>query len=182
MKITATKISGVFLIAPEIIQENGFEVMESFNLKAFHEKVDAAEIFVQDNHSLSKKGVLRGLHYQIENPQGKLVRVLRGGVYDVIVDLRKSSPTYGKWEGHNLTGENRLGLWVPQGCAHGFLVLTDEAEFMYKTTNFWDAKSERCILWSDPTLNIAWPNLGFDPIVSLKDSDGLSWQEAPKFS
>jgi len=143
--------------------------------------VDENALFVQDNHSLSKRGVLRGLHYQVNNAQGKLIRVLRGEVFDVVVDLRISSPTYGKWEGHNLSGENGAELWIPKGFAHGFLVLSEEAEFFYKTTNYWDAKSEQCILWNDSSLNISWPNLNIGPIVSLKDSQGLSWEEASKF-
>ena len=181
MKITQTQLVDVFLIHPEISQENGFDVIESFNLDVFHNLIDSTATFVQDNHSMSKKGVLRGLHYQVEKTQGKLVQVLKGEVFDVVVDLRISSPTYGKWEGHNLSRKNGLQLWIPKGFAHGFFVLSEEAEFLYKTTDYWDSKSERCILWNDPTLGIAWPEMNFDPIVSLKDLKGLSWQSAPKF-
>jgi dTDP-4-dehydrorhamnose 3,5-epimerase len=137
--------------------------------------------FVQDNHSSSKKGVLRGLHYQMEQTQGKLVRVCNGAVFDVVVDLRQSSATFCKWAGVELSAENKKQLWIPAGFAHGFLVLSESAEFLYKTTDYWHAASEKCIVWNDQTLNIQWPDIGMEPILNPKDAVGLCWSEAPKF-
>jgi dTDP-4-dehydrorhamnose 3,5-epimerase len=136
---------------------------------------------VQDNHSLSKKGVLRGLHYQMEQTQGKLVRVCHGSVFDVVVDLREVSPFFGKWVGIEISAENKKQMWIPEGFAHGFLVLSDEAEFLYKTTDYWHAASEQCLMWNDPTLNIQWLDVGLPPILNTKDLQGLSWAKAPKY-
>jgi len=180
MKLKKTKLKDVLLIHPESHMENGYEVFETFNLKEFSRALNLNINFVQDNHSLSKKGVLRGLHYQTNNTQGKLVRVIRGEIFDVVVDLRISSATYGQWEGHILSSQNRVELWIPPGFAHGFVVLSSEAEFLYKTTDYWDPESEQCILWSDAYLKIIWPKLEVEPIVSSKDLRGLDWANAPK--
>ena len=155
---------------------------ESFNQLDFLAATGQSVSFVQDNHSASKRGVLRGLHYQLEQPQGKLVRVTRGAVFDVAVDLRQSSQTYGQWVGLELSAENKKQLWIPAGLAHGFLVLSEEAESLYKTTDYWHPASEHCIHWDDPTLNIAWPDMAMSPILSIKDGLGLSWRAAPKYA
>jgi dTDP-4-dehydrorhamnose 3,5-epimerase len=144
-------------------------------------KVFGDDRFVQDNHSSSKKGVLRGLHYQMEQTQGKLVRVCHGAVFDVAVDLRKTSSTFGKWVGIELSAENKKQLWVPPGFAHGFLVLSETAEFLYKTTDYWHAGSEKCVVWNDSILNIQWPDIGLQAVLNPKDAAGLNWSEAPKF-
>ncbi len=176
-----TSIPDVLIIEPRVFgDERGF-FFESFNQKDFNQVVGQNINFVQDNHSKSKKGVLRGLHYQLDKPQGKLVRVSSGVVFDVAVDLRESSLTYGQWIGVELSEENKRQLWIPEGFAHGFLVLSDEAEFLYKTTNYWHPASEHSISWNDSTLNIQWPNLDVAPILNFKDECGLSWLEAVKF-
>jgi dTDP-4-dehydrorhamnose 3,5-epimerase len=138
--------------------------------------------FVQDNHSFSKKGVLRGLHYQMEQTQGKLVRVCHGAVFDVAIDLRKLSDTFGKWVGIELSAANKKQLWVPSGFAHGFLVISETAEFLYKTTDYWHAASEKCIIWNDPSLNIKWPDIGMEPILNPKDAAGASFIGTQYFS
>ena len=181
MKITQTQLLDVFLMHPEISQENGFDVIESFNLDVFHDLIDSTATFVQDNHSMSKKGVLRGLHYQVEKTQGKLVQVLKGEVFDVVVDLRQTSKTFGQWVGVEISSENKKQIWIPKGFAHGFLVLSDEAEFLYKTTDYWHAASEQCIVWNDKDIGISWPQIDVDYLVSDKDKIGLRWIEAPKF-
>lgn len=178
--VTPTAIADVLIIEPKVFCDDRGFFFESFNDNDFCSAVDEKVTFVQDNHSLSKKGVLRGLHYQLERTQGKLVRVCRGAVYDVVVDLRKVSSTFGEWLGIELSAENKKQLWVPAGFAHGFLVLSDEAEFLYKTTNYWHAASEQCIAWNDSTLNIQWPSIGMEPIVNPKDAAGLTWGEAIK--
>jgi dTDP-4-dehydrorhamnose 3,5-epimerase len=137
--------------------------------------------FVQDNHSLSSRHVLRGLHYQLPRPQGKLVRAVRGEVFDVAVDLRRGSPTFGRWAGEVLSAENKRQLWIPEGFAHGFLVLSEAAEFLYKTTDYWYPEHERCIRWDDPDLAIAWPLAGAAPAVSAKDAAGVRLAQAPVF-
>ncbi len=176
MQIIDTAINDVKIIEPKVFgDERGF-FFESFNLKAFREKAHIHENFVQDNHSRSPKHVLRGLHYQIGQPQGKLVRVVTGEVYDVAVDIRKSSPTFGQWVGVVLSANNKRMFWVPKGFAHGFLVLSDYADFLYKTTDFYDPASERSIIWNDHDLAIDWPLHGSVPILSGKD------QKAPPFS
>lgn len=180
MRIINTEISDVLIIEPEVFgDERGF-FYESYNKQRFLDKTGVEQDFVQDNHSLSSKGVLRGLHYQVDQPQGKLVRVVSGSVYDVAVDLRRSSPTYGKWVGVNLSAENKLQLWIPEGFAHGFLVTSDKAEFLYKTTGYYAPECERCINWNDQQLAIDWPVDGA-PIVSEKDSNGDSFKSAEVF-
>ena len=179
MKVTPTEIPEVLIIEPKVFgDERGF-FFESFNQKQFTELTGIDKGFVQDNHSLSSQGVLRGLHYQIKQPQGKLVRVMHGEVFDVAVDLRKSSSTFGQWVGVNLSAKNKRQLWVPEGFAHGFVVLSDEAEFLYKTTDYYSPKNERCIRWNDEDLAIGWPNT--DVTVSEKDANGKSFKQADLF-
>ena len=181
MKIIPLDIPEVCLIEPKVFgDERGF-FFESFNQRQFIEAIGREVNFVQDNHSRSVKGVLRGLHYQIKQAQGKLVRVVSGEVFDVAVDLRKSSPTFGKWVGEVLSGENKKQLWVPEGFAHGFLVLSDTAEFVYKTTEYYAPEFERSILWSDPSLNIDWPMDG-EPQLAAKDAAALLFSEADVFA
>jgi len=180
MQITATKIPDVLIIEPKVYgDERGF-FFESFNKKAFEEATGITDDFVQDNHSKSSKGVLRGLHYQIKQPQAKLVRVTCGEVFDVAVDLRKSSETFGQWAGTILSAENKRQFWVPEGFAHGFVVLSDSAEFLYKTTDYYAPEYERSILWSDPGLAIDWQYDG-EPLVSDKDAQGVMFTEAEYF-
>ena len=170
MKVTPTELPEVLLIEPRVFaDERGF-FFESYNRRALAEAGLTGE-FVQDNHSRSNRGVLRGLHYQIEHAQGKLVRVTAGEVFDVAVDIRRSSPTFGRWAGMVLSAENKRMLWIPPGFAHGFLVLSDAAEFLYKTTDYWYPEFERTLLWSDPALGVAWP-LGDAPTVAAKDAAG----------
>ena len=172
MQATRTAIADVFLIEPTVFgDERGF-FYESFNARAFTQATGADVQFVQDNHSKSAKHVLRGLHYQSEQPQGKLVRVTVGAVFDVAVDIRPQSPTYGTWVGEILSAENRRQLWIPAGLAHGFLVISESAEFLYKTTDFYAPQHEKCIHWDDPTLKIAWPLQGNPPQLSGKDAQG----------
>lgn len=179
MIVTETKIPEVLVIEPKVFgDERGF-FMESYNKNKFLKATGLDVDFVQDNHSRSGKGVLRGLHYQLKNPQGKLVRVTRGSVFDVAVDIRKHAPTFGQWVGIELTEENHKQLWIPAGFAHGFLVLSQEADFLYKTTSYYTPEHERCILWSDPELNISWPN--DTPILSQKDLLGTSLSNAEVF-
>ena len=180
MNVKPTKIPDVIIIEPKVFgDERGF-FFESFNKQAFQQATGIEADFVQDNHSKSLKGVLRGLHYQIKNPQGKLVRVCSGEVFDVAVDLRKSSPTFGRWVGVTISAENKRQLWIPQGFAHGFVVLSDTAEFLYKTTDYYAPAHERCIFWDDAHLAIDWQYRG-EPLVSAKDVLGVSFSEAEKF-
>lgn len=180
MKATPLAIPDVILFEPKVFgDERGF-FFESFNQRQFEEAVGRPVQFVQDNHSRSVKNVLRGLHYQIQKPQGKLVRVVAGEVFDVAVDLRKSSPTFGRWVGEYLSAENKKQLWVPEGFAHGFLVLSEIAEFLYKTTDYYAPEHERCIAWSDPAFNIDWP-IREVPTLSAKDSRGLLLGQAEVF-
>ncbi len=183
MNVIDTAIPEVKIIEPRVFgDERGF-FFESYNERAFNAAVGREVRFVQDNHSLSAKAVLRGLHYQIQQPQGKLVRVVSGEVFDVAVDLRKASPTCGHWVGATLSAENKRQLWVPEGFAHGFLVVSEKAEFLYKTTDFYAPEHERCIAWNDPALAIGWPiQAGEEPVVSAKDAQGLSFNEAELFS
>ncbi len=183
MPITATPtvIPDVLVIEPKVFGDDRGFFFESFNENDFSAAVGRPVTFVQDNHSLSKKGVLRGLHYQMQQAQGKLVRVSRGAVFDVAVDLRKSSITFGQWVGVELSAENKKQLWIPKGFAHGFLVLSDETEFLYKATDYWHPGSEQCIAWNDSQLNIQWPDMGFEPILNTKDAAGLLWDDAVKF-
>jgi dTDP-4-dehydrorhamnose 3,5-epimerase len=183
MPITATPttIPDVLIIEPKVFGDDRGFFFESFNENDFSKAVGRKITFVQDNNSLSKKGVLRGLHYQIQQTQGKLVRVVSGTVFDVAVDIREFSATFGKWVGVELSAENKKQLWIPAGFAHGFLVLSESAEFLYKTTDYWHAASEKCIVWNDPVLNIEWPDIGVKTILNPKDLNGLSWSDAPKF-
>lgn len=178
MKITPCAIADVLLIEPRVLgDERGF-FYESFNQRAFHQATGLDLQFVQDNHSKSASGVLRGLHYQLRQPQGKLVRVVAGAVFDVAVDIRRDSPTWGQWVGEILSADNKRQLWVPPGLAHGFLVLSDSAEFLYKTTDYYAPAHERCIAWNDPTLAIQWPELNGPPQLSAKDAAGMAFLQA----
>jgi dTDP-4-dehydrorhamnose 3,5-epimerase len=182
MQIIQTAIPDVLLIQPKVFgDERGF-FFESFNLRRFTELTGMAANFVQDNHSKSARHVLRGLHYQIKQAQGKLVRVVAGEVWDVAVDIRKSSPTFGQWVGLNLSAENKRSLWIPEGFAHGFVVLSETAEFLYKTTDYWAPESERCILWNDSSLAIDWQLNGATPLLSGKDQAGLPFKQAECFN
>ena len=180
MKATRLAIPDVVLIEPKVFGDARGFFFESFNQKAFNEATGANHAFVQDNHSRSSQGVLRGLHYQIQQPQGKLVRVARGRVWDVAVDIRKSSPTFGQWVGAELSEDNQHQLWVPPGFAHGFVVLSESADFLYKTTDYYAPEHERCIAWNDPQLAIAWPIAGA-PSLSAKDMQGFAFARAPVY-
>jgi dTDP-4-dehydrorhamnose 3,5-epimerase len=181
MKVHPTSIPDLLLIEPTVFgDERGF-FFESFNARRFEELTGIDAVFVQDNHSKSAKNVLRGLHYQISQPQGKLVRVTSGAVFDVAVDLRKRSPTFGRWEGLELTAENKRQLWIPPGFAHGFVVLSESAEFLYKTTDYWAPQYERSLLWNDPALGIVWPIDGA-PLLSGKDAQGQLLADADVFA
>lgn len=171
MKATRLAIPDVVLFEPKVFGDDRGFFFESFNHAQFEEAIGRKVSFVQDNHSKSAKNVLRGLHYQIQQPQGKLVRVVAGEVFDVAVDIRKNSPTFGKWVGEILTAENKKQVWVPEGFAHGFMVLSDSAEFLYKTTDYYAPQHERCIVWNDTSLNIQWPLQG-EPVLSAKDAQG----------
>lgn len=181
MKATRLAIPDVVLLEPKIFGDDRGFFFESFNQQRFEEAIGRTVNFVQDNHSRSAKGVLRGLHYQIQQPQGKLVRVTHGEVFDVAVDLRKSSPTFGKWVGAVLSAENKHQLWVPEGFAHGFLVLSEYADFLYKTTNYYAPSQERCILWNNPEISISWP-INENPILSPKDARGVSLDSAEVYT
>ena len=180
MKVTPTAIPEVLIIEPRVFGDARGFFYESFNQKAFNGATGLSLNFVQDNHSRSAKGVLRGLHYQIQQPQGKLVRVVRGAVFDVAVDIRKSSPTFGKWVGLELSEDNHKQLWIPAGFAHGFLVTSDAAEFLYKTTDYYAPEHERCLAWNDQDIAIDWP-LTTQPSLSAKDQQGLALREAETF-
>jgi dTDP-4-dehydrorhamnose 3,5-epimerase len=177
MNVIPTAIPDVLIIEPKVFGDDRGFFFESFNQKVWEEKIGVKVSFVQDNHSRSAKNVLRGLHYQTRQAQGKLVRVTQGAVFDVAVDIRKNSPTFGKWVGVHLSAENKRQLWVPAGLAHGFLVLSEVAEFLYKTTDYYAPEFERCIRWDDPTLAIEWP-LTEPPALSTKDAAGLDFQTA----
>lgn len=178
MKVIETKIPGLLIIEPRVFgDERGF-FFENYNEKAFNEATGIAPRFVQDNHSKSVKGVLRGLHYQLTpRAQGKLVRVVQGEVFDVAVDIRKGSPTYGQWVGEVLSAENKKQLWIPPGFAHGFFTLSDTAEFLYKTTDYWSPEHERAIIWNDATLKIEWPLNGQEPMLAAKDAAAVAFVE-----
>lgn len=171
MIVTPTAIPEVLILEPKVFGDDRGFFYESFNARDFEQATGLTRTFVQDNHSKSAKNVLRGLHYQIQQPQGKLVRVVQGEVFDVAVDLRKSSNTFGQWVGARLSAENKRQLWLPEGFAHGFLVLSDTAEFLYKTTDYYAPEFERSLLWSDPALDIAWP-LEDSPKLASKDACG----------
>lgn len=184
MNVIRTQIPEVVVIEPKVFGDHRGFFFESYNAAAFREAVGENVEFVQDNHSGSARGVLRGLHYQIRQPQGKLVRVATGSVFDVVVDLRRNSPTFGKWVGEVLSEDNRRQLWVPAGFAHGFLVLSERAEFLYKTTDYYAPQFERCLLWNDPTVGVAWPlaELGDVAVtLSAKDQNGLPLGSAETF-
>lgn len=180
MKATSLEIPDVFLIEPTVFGDQRGFFFESFNRAQFETAIGRAVEFVQDNHSRSTRDVLRGLHYQVTRPQGKLVRVVRGEVFDVAVDVRKSSPTFGRWVGEVLSEENKKQLWVPEGFAHGFLVLSESADFLYKTTEYYAPEHERCIKWDDPDLSIEWPG-GRRPSLSTKDANGVALKAAELF-
>jgi dTDP-4-dehydrorhamnose 3,5-epimerase len=185
VKATRTAIPEVVLLEPKVFGDARGFFLESFNQRAFADATGLDVQFVQDNHSRSARGVLRGLHYQIRQPQGKLVRVVRGAVFDVAVDVRRSSPTFGRWVGEELSEQNQHQLWVPPGFAHGFIVLSESADFLYKTTEYYAPEHERCIAWDDPAIGIGWP-LGTGgieaPVLSAKDAAGASLREAEVFS
>ena len=174
MKVTPCAIADVLLIKPRVFGDARGFFFESFNQRAFAQATGLDVNFVQDNHSKSAKGVLRGLHYQVIHPQGKLVRVVAGEVFDVAVDIRPDSPTFGRWVGEMLSADNNRQLWIPPGLAHGFLVLSDSAEFLYKTTDYYAPEHERCLAWNDPAVAIAWPDLGSPPQLSAKDAAGAA--------
>ena len=171
MKSVSTAIADVFILEPKVFGDARGFFFESFNSRAFAEATGLDVNFVQDNHSRSARGVLRGLHYQAQQPQGKLVRVVRGSVFDVAVDIRKTSPTFGKWVGVELSEDNHRQLWVPPGLAHGFLVISESADFLYKTTDYYAPEHERCLAWNDPAIGIDWPLEG-EPQLSAKDQLG----------
>ncbi|MDD2720652.1 MAG: dTDP-4-dehydrorhamnose 3,5-epimerase [Gallionella sp.] len=181
MKAVATKIPDLLIIEPTVYGDDRGFFFESFNRRKFSELSGRDTDFVQDNHSRSAKGVLRGLHYQIQHPQGKLVRVVQGRVLDVAVDIRKSSPTFGQHVAVELSDENKRMFWIPEGFAHGFVVLSEAAEFLYKTTDYWFPEHERSLLWNDPALGIDW-QLDAIPLISSKDAQGKPLSEADLFS
>lgn len=179
--VTPTVIPDVQVLQPKVFGDARGFFFESFNARDFAQSTGLDVVFVQDNHSKSAKGVLRGLHYQIQHPQGKLVRVVQGEVFDVAVDMRQSSPTFGQWVGVVLNHTNHKQLWVPPGFAHGFVVLSDTAEFLYKTTDYWFPEHERSLMWNDPTLGIEWP-IDFEPRLAAKDAEGKGFTEAERFA
>lgn len=181
MNIITTAIADVLIFEPRVFGDDRGFFFESFNQKVFEQAIGRDVNFVQDNHSKSAKGVLRGLHYQVQQPQGKLVRVVQGEVYDVAVDLRRSSPTFGKWVGTHLSAENKRQFWVPEGFAHGFIVLSETAEFLYKTTDFYAPEHERSIRYDDADLAINWHYAG-QPVLSAKDQQGVSFNTADTFA
>lgn len=180
MKVTPTAIPDVLLVEPRMFGDARGFFFESFNQRAFHEASGLNVEFVQDNHSRSSQGVLRGLHYQIEQPQGKLVRVVRGRVFDVAVDLRRSAATFGRWVGLELSEDSHHQLWIPPGFAHGFVVLSESADFLYKTTDYYAPEHECCVAWNDPQLGIQWP-ASVVPRLSAKDMAGLPFHQAKYF-
>ncbi|SAL38926.1 dTDP-4-dehydrorhamnose 3,5-epimerase [Caballeronia turbans] len=181
IQVIATGLPEVKIIEPKVFGDARGFFYESFNAREFAEQVEAGVEFVQDNHSRSAKGVLRGLHYQIQHAQGKLVRVVEGEVFDVAVDIRKSSPNFGKWVGVTLSAENNRQLWIPPGFAHGFVVLSDAAQFLYKTTDYWFPEFERSIVWNDKEIGIEWP-IDFEPMLAAKDAAGKYLADAETFA
>jgi len=182
LQLTPTAIHDVLVVEPKVFGDERGWFTESFNAADFAAATDLDVEFVQDNHSFSRQWTLRGLHYQLEHTQGKLVRVVAGRVFDVAVDIRKTSPTYGQWVGVELSAENHKQLWIPAGLAHGFLVLSETAEFLYKTTDYYHPQSEVCLAWNDPAVAIQWPlPTDISPNMNAKDSAGLFWDVAPKF-
>ncbi len=181
MQVVQTGIPDLLILEPKVFGDSRGFFFESFNQREFCELTGREDTFVQDNHSRSAKGVLRGLHYQIRQPQGKLVRAVAGEVFDVAIDIRRASPTFGKCFGLILSAENKRMLWIPPGFAHGFVVLSDYAEFLYKTTEYWAPEHERCIIWNDVNLGISWPLEG-EPVLSAKDSAGKAFRDAEVFA
>jgi dTDP-4-dehydrorhamnose 3,5-epimerase len=182
MKVTPTELPGVLVLEPKVFGDARGFFMESFNQRTFDQAVGHEVKFVQDNHSRSSRGVLRGLHYQLPpHAQGKLVRVTTGRVWDVAVDLRRGSATFGKWTGTELSSENHRQMWVPPGFAHGFVVMSDSADFLYKTTDYYAPQAERCVRWDDPALGITWPEVGVQFVLSGKDAVGPLLQDAQVF-
>ena len=175
MRVTPTAIADVLLLEPRVFGDARGFFLESYNQKVFADATGLQVQFVQDNHSRSQRHVLRGMHFQADKPQGKLVRVVAGAVFDVVVDIRADSPTYGKWVGEELSVDNQRQLWVPPGLAHGFLVLSESADFLYKTTEYYHPASERCLAWNDPRVAIGWPLGDQRPLVSDKDAKGFSF-------
>lgn len=180
MKVVRTALHGCLILEPQIFSDERGEFFESFSIQKFRNATGILLNFVQDNQSLSHAKVLRGLHYQIEQAQGKLVRVVFGSVWDVVVDLRRSSPTFAQWIGVDLSADNQRMLWVPPGCAHGFVVTGESAMFLYKTTDYYAPAHERTIAWNDPSLAITWPVA--DPVVNAKDAAGLAFKQAPTYA
>jgi len=181
MQVTPTAIPDVLILEPKIFGDDRGFFFESFNARAFEQATGLKRDFVQDNHSKSAKNVLRGLHYQIQNPQGKLVRVVQGEVFDVAVDLRKCCKSFGQWVGIYLSAENKKQFWVPEGFAHGFVVLSETAEFLYKTTDYYYPEHERCVLWNDPSIAVQWP-VNVEPQLSTKDKAGVLLAKAELFA
>jgi len=179
-KVISTSLPGVVILEPKIFSDERGLFFESFNQRDFNLAISQDVTFVQDNHSQSYKDVLRGMHYQIEHPQGKLVRVAKGTVFDVAVDMRRSSENFGKWVGIELSSDNNRQLWIPEGFAHGFMVMSDSAEFIYKTTDYWYREFERCLLWSDPVIGIHWP-ISSLPLINDRDLNGKRLLEADCF-
>ncbi|MCA3237615.1 MAG: dTDP-4-dehydrorhamnose 3,5-epimerase [Curvibacter sp.] len=182
MNIIPTTIPDVKILEPKVFGDSRGFFFESYNERAFWQATGLDVGFVQDNHSRSARGVLRGLHYQVRQPQGKLVRVVRGSVFDVAVDLRQSSPTFGQWVGAELSEENQRQMWVPAGFAHGFVVTSDSADFLYKTTDYYAPEHERCLAWNDPSVGVAWPLAGITPQLSAKDLQGQALAQAEVFA
>jgi dTDP-4-dehydrorhamnose 3,5-epimerase len=180
VKVTPTAIPDLLILEPRVFGDDRGFFFESFNARRFAELTGVETAFVQDNHSRSARGVLRGLHYQIRQPQGKLVRVVAGEVWDVAVDIRRGSPSFGQWQGAYLSADNKRQLWIPEGFAHGFVVLSESAEFLYKTTDYYAPEHERCIAWNDPELAIDWHYPG-DPVLSEKDRAGAAFRDAELF-
>jgi len=178
MQVIETPIPDLLVLEPRVFGDSRGFFLESWNERTFREATGVTLGFVQDNHSRSARGVLRGLHYQLQQPQGKLVRAVRGSVYDVAVDLRRRSPTFGRWYGVELTEDNHRQLWIPPGFGHGFLVTSESADFLYKATDYYAPAHERCVMWNDPALGIAWPIDGLTPLLSEKDRQGVPLAEA----
>lgn len=181
MNVVTTPLAGLLVLEPRVFGDDRGYFFESYNARLFSELTGVTTPFVQDNHSRSAKGVLRGLHYQIQQPQGKLVRVTEGAVFDVVVDLRKSSPTFGQWYGVELSAENKRQVWIPPGFGHGFVVTSEAASFLYKTTDYWAPEFERAVLWNDPAIGIEWPLDGL-PVLSAKDQRALPLAQAEVFA
>jgi dTDP-4-dehydrorhamnose 3,5-epimerase len=182
MNVITTPLEGLLVLEPRVFGDDRGFFFESYNARHFAELTGVAADFVQDNHSRSAKGVLRGLHYQIQQSQGKLVRATAGSVFDVVVDIRRPSPTFGQWYGTELSAENKRQMWIPAGFAHGFVVTSDAAEFLYKTTDYWAPEHERAILWNDPAIGINWPVLDTAPMLSAKDQAALLLADAEVFA